>query len=91
MRTVMLYTVFVTATKVKKEIQPVYRQFGSKVEAMRIALGVSQEELAKRVGLKRASICNIEAGRQRVLLDDVQKFADAMATSPRALLRGIWL
>lgn len=75
----------------KKDIEPVYRQFGSKVESLRTALGLSQEELAKRVGLKRPSIVNIEAGRQRVLLDDIEKFAVAFATSPKFLLRGIWL
>ena len=77
----------VTGIKASKEIQPVYRQLGSKIESIRLALGLSQEELAKRVGLKRASICNIEAGRQRVLLDDVEKFAAAMATSPKVLQR----
>lgn len=75
----------------KVEIQAIYRQFGAKVEALRNALGISQDELAKRVGLKRTSITNIEAGRQRVLLDDVEKFAQAFGTSPKFLLRGIWL
>ena len=74
-----------------KDIQPVYRQFGSKVESLRVALGLTQDELAKRVGLTRTSVTNIEAGRQRVLLDDVEKFAVAFATSPKFLLRGIWL
>jgi transcriptional regulator with XRE-family HTH domain len=75
----------------KKEIEPIYRQFGSKIESLRTALGLSQAELAKRVGLTRTSIVNIEAGRQRVLLDDVEKFSGAFATSPKFLMRGIWL
>ena len=74
----------------KKPIEAVYRQFGSKIEALRSALGLSQADLAERVGLERTSVCNIEAGRQRVLLDDVEKFAAAFATSPKHLLRGIW-
>lgn len=78
-------------TKTKTEIQAIYRQFGSKVESLRIALGLSQAELAKRVGLQRTSVCNIEAGRQRVLLDDVEKFSEAFGTSPKFLMRGIWL
>lgn len=76
---------------IKTPIQPVYRQFGSKIESIRTALGISQAELAKRVGLERTSVCNIEAGRQRVLLDDVEKFAAAFGTSPKFLMRGIWL
>lgn len=75
----------------KRPIETVYRQFGAKIESIRIATGVSQEELAKRVGLKRTSITNIEAGRQRILLDDVEKFAAAFATTPKHLLRGIWI
>jgi transcriptional regulator with XRE-family HTH domain len=76
---------------VKKEVEPIYRQFGSKIESMRVALGLSQQELSKRVGLTRTSVTNIEAGRQRVLLDDVEKFAAAFTTSPKFLMRGIWL
>jgi transcriptional regulator with XRE-family HTH domain len=75
----------------KEDIQPIYRQFGSKIAALRTTLGLTQDELAKRVGLKRTSIVNIEAGRQRVLLDDVEKFAAAFATTPKFLLRGIWI
>lgn len=75
----------------KRPIETVYRQFGSKVESIRAALGITQEELAKRVSLKRTSICNIETGRQRILLDDVEKFAIALGTSPKFLMRGIWM
>ncbi len=74
-----------------KPIEPVYRQFGSKVEAVRTTLGLTQLELAKKVGLGRPSIANIEAGNQRVLLADVNRFADAFGISPKALMRGIWL
>lgn len=76
--------------KSKEPIQTVYRQFGLKIESVRSALGITQQDLARRVGLTRTSVCNIEAGRQRVLLDDVEKFATAFATSPKFLMRGIW-
>lgn len=32
----------------------------------------------------------IETGRQRLLLDDVEKFAAAFGTTPKNLMRGIW-
>jgi transcriptional regulator with XRE-family HTH domain len=76
--------------KQKTPVEPVYRQFGSKLESLRSTLGITQEEVAKRVGLKRTSVVNIEAGKQRVLLDDVEKFAGAFGISPKALMRGIW-
>jgi transcriptional regulator with XRE-family HTH domain len=74
-----------------KPIEPVYRQFGAKVEQLRIGLDITQLDLAKRIGLKRTSIANIENGKQRILLYDVERFALALGTTPKGLLRGIWL
>jgi transcriptional regulator with XRE-family HTH domain len=75
-----------------KQMQPVYRLLGAKIEQIRTTLGMSQEDLSKRIGtLNRPSIANIEAGRQRVLLHDVEAFAAAFGISPKQLLRGIWL
>jgi len=71
-------------------IEPVYRQLGAKIEQMRSILGWNQADLAKRVGLSRGSIANIETGRQRLLLHDIEKFSTAFQTSPKVLLRGIW-
>lgn len=73
-----------------KPIELIYRQFGMRVEQMRSVLGWTQAELAGKVGLVRTSIVNIEAGRQRVLLDDVEKFAKAFGSTPKHLMRGIW-
>ncbi len=74
----------------REPIQLCYRQFGLRVEQLRGALGWTQEELAKKVGLERTSIVNIEGGKQRVLLDDVEKFSAAFGTTPKHLLKGIW-
>ncbi len=79
------------AINTKEPLQTVYRQFGCKVESIRSSIGISQLDLANRVGLTRTSVTNIEAGRQRVLLDDVEKFAAALGTSPKFLMRGIWV
>lgn len=74
-----------------KKPEPVYRAIGSRIEMIRSALGLTQLELAERVGLNRTSVTNIEAGRQRILLHDVEKFATALGSSPKHLLRGVWL
>lgn len=73
-----------------KPIETCYRMFGAKVEQLRTALGWTQAELAEKVGLARTSIVNIERGRQRVLLGDVEVFAKAFNTTPKQLMRGIW-
>lgn len=71
-------------------VEPVYRQFGAKVEKVRAVMMITQEDLAKRLKITRASISNIESGKQRILLDDVEKFAEALGMSPRSLMKGIW-
>ncbi len=76
--------------KSPKPIEAVHQSLGLAVRRIREAIGVNQEELAKRVGLTRTSLVNIEAGRQRVILDDVEVFARALGTTPKHLMKGIW-
>lgn len=76
---------------VTKPIEACHRQFGARLESMRDVLGITQQELADRVGMSRGSIANIETGRQRILLHDVETFARALGSTPKALMRGIWL
>jgi DNA-binding XRE family transcriptional regulator len=71
-------------------VEPVYRMVGMKIEQMRTMLDWTQVDLAKKVGLTRTSIANIEAGRQRILLRDVEKIAKAFQCQPKAFMRGIW-
>ena len=71
-------------------IELCYRQFGLRIEQMRNALGWTQLELSKKVGLQRASIANLETGRQRVALHHVEKYAAAFGTTPKHLMKGIW-
>jgi len=74
-----------------KAIEPVYILFGARIIQIRDALGITQEELRMKVGMSRGSIANIETGRQRILLADVERFAKALGTTPKNLMRGIWL
>lgn len=65
-----------------------YVEFGRKVRRQRGRddLELSQEALAKRVGLSRTSITNIEKGRQQIPLHALYTFADALGVDPTALL-----
>ena len=63
-----------------------YRLFGSRVRALREEKNVTQDELAKRVDLSRASITNIEHGRQRVMLHQMVGIARALDAEPTALI-----
>ena len=40
------------------------QRVGTRIRAARDALGLSQEHVARRVGMTRSSIANLEAGRQ---------------------------
>jgi DNA-binding XRE family transcriptional regulator len=72
-------------------IQPIYRLIGAKIEQMRSQIGWTQDDLAKRIKLTRTSVTNIEAGRQRLLLHQIDDIAAAFQTTPKHLLRGVWL
>ncbi len=71
-------------------IERCYKRFGKNVRNIRLACNITQGELAERVGLVRTSIVNIEAGRQRVLLADVQRFAIALRTDRKFFLNNLW-
>jgi transcriptional regulator with XRE-family HTH domain len=71
-------------------IQVIYKMLGLRIRSTREALGWRQQELAEKIGLTRTSVVNIEAGRQRLLLHDVEKIAVAFHVTPKHLLRGIW-
>ena len=60
------------------DLPSIYGVFGPRLSRARKAANLTQAELARRVGLSRASIANIEAGNQRVFLDQVFEFARAL-------------
>ena len=71
------------------EIEPCYRALGARIQMIRQTIDMSQADLAKRIGYTRTSLVNIEAGRQRVPMHQVEEIAKALATTPRNLLKGI--
>lgn len=74
----------------EKPIEACHAMVGMRIRAIREMLGISQGDLAQRVGLKRVSVTNTEIGRQRLLLDGVERYAKALGTTPKALLKGVW-
>lgn len=57
-----------------------YQIVGERIRSIRGEQGISQAELADKLGVSRASIVNIEAGRQRPPLHLLWKIADALDT-----------
>lgn len=55
-----------------------YAALGGRLRSLRKGLGLTQEAVARNVGVSRASLANIEAGRQQVLVHHLVAFADAL-------------
>ena len=60
---------------------------GERIKQRRIELGLSQEELAKRLGNKsRASVCTVEKDKEDMTTDRVRKYAEALECTPAYLM-----
>src|SRR5258708_30695430 len=63
-----------------------YKKIGESIRAKRKERGLSQEGLAKAVGLKRPSMSNIEKGRQNILLHTFCDIFETLDTNADTLL-----
>lgn len=56
----------------------IYRLIGSRIAQRRKDLRLKQVEVAAEIGLTRASLANIEKGRQKIMLHQIYKIAEAL-------------
>jgi len=61
------------------------RAFGERVRLLRVAAGLSQEELAERSSLHRTYISSVERGRRNISLANIYSIADALEVDVRKL------
>lgn len=54
---------------------------GLRVKQLRNKLGISQEELADRVGLDRTYITSVECGKRNISIINVEKLANCLNVS----------
>ncbi len=65
----------------------IYRVVGQNIRRYRAGTHRTQAQLASQIGISRASLANIEAGRQQVLLHHLYAIADAFdLDSPSVLM-----
>jgi len=63
-----------------------YTEFGYQLKMARRSAGLTQGELASRIGISRASLTNMERGAQRVALHQVVELAAALGLEPARLI-----
>ncbi len=68
------------------EESELYPRFGQLVRRHRERLGLNQAEIGQAIGLTRASIANIETGRQRIPLHHLYRLARVLKVDVHALL-----
>lgn len=67
----------------------IYREVGQRIRRFRKGAGRTQHQLANQIGVSRASIANIESGRQNFMLHYVYAIAEALELdTPISLLPG---
>jgi DNA-binding XRE family transcriptional regulator len=78
-----ILTIFVSdfspsITNCDKIHKMVYRSIGIKIQQARQELGLTQEELATRLGCTQAALSNYELGKRRVYLAGLEQIADTL-------------
>lgn len=69
----------------KKDVS-IQKFLGENIRALRESKGISQEELALKIGYKnRATICKIEAGQRNVELSTIDKIATVLGVTSATL------
>ncbi len=68
------------------DLRGFYARLGRNIRSIRVGAGLSQASLAKRIGFTRASVSNLEAGRQRIALHLFVQIAQALDVEPSRLL-----
>lgn len=63
-----------------------YKRLGTSLRERRKGAGLSQETVARRLGLSRTTFVNIEKGRQRLATHQLVEIADALGCEPAELL-----
>lgn len=67
--------------------QHFHEALGARIQLARKRAGVTQLQLAEKIGLTRASVANMEAGRQSVPVESLPLIADTVRADLTTLLR----
>lgn len=68
------------------DIDSLYKDLGKRLKTARKSAGLTQQTLADKVGLSRASITNIERGRQHIHIHTMFNICYTLGVNPSDLL-----
>jgi transcriptional regulator with XRE-family HTH domain len=68
---------------------PRQQEFGDRIRARRLKLGLSQEALALHSGINRTYIGSLEAGDRNPSLENIARLAVALGIDAADLVRGL--
>lgn len=63
------------------------QNIGQQIKALRLAAGLNQSGLANRMGASKQYISGVEAGKETLSLEQVEKFATALGVVVDVIFR----
>lgn len=63
-----------------------YREIGKKIQQLREAAGLSQDELARAIGCSQSTLSNYELGKRRLYLSKLEQIAKVLGQPLTAFL-----
>ena len=70
----------------KDSVNPIYVEIGKQIFEARDRKGMTQEQLAEKISLKRTSITNIEKGKQQLLVHTLVNIAKELEVEVSSLI-----
>lgn len=72
---------------IRHEIVTLKQSIGHQIKARRIAAGLNQPGLANRMGVSKQYISGVEAGKETLSLEQIEKFATALGVVVDVIFR----
>ena len=65
-------------------------RIGALIKRLRVTSGISQEDLARNIGVSRSALSYIESGLRKVTLDDINQLCLGLGMSIHSFVEAIY-
>ena len=62
---------------------------GKRIRMLRQQTGLSQEEVALKIGMDRTYFASVEAGKRNIAIENIKKIADGLGVTLSELFEGL--